>query len=519
MKTSKLRCGLKVGIVAILVVVVAVLALRIMFPLPDITGRAAETARLVSAETMLGRHALRAKVDHSGQTGVAPLVGGKEALTSRLALIEQAQDSIDAQYYIWHDDMSGILLLDALDRAARRGVRVRLLLDDNGIHGLDPYLAALNAHPNFIIRIFNPSTIRSPKLLGYAIDFPRMNRRMHNKSLIVDGAAAIIGGRNIGDEYFEIGDYFFRDLDVLATGAIVPETATAFDAYWNSMSVYPIQAIVEGPGDRAGFDNRVQGVKDSAGAMALIDGLQSDAPQLVEKIRSMEWTRVRLVVDDPIKGTGKARGDQLMISRLIELVGGIDKRLDLVSAYFIPGTSGAAYFADLAQSGVQVNVLTNAMDTTDVFLVHAGYTKYRRELLDAGVTLFELKLHGASSEQNLQTNPLGISGAALHAKTFGIDGESIFIGSFNFDPRSAMLNSEMGFLIDSPTMAGMLSKLFDGGLAKNSYRPELSADGRMVWQETLTNGKTVTWQQEPDTSWLKQVTLAIVGILPVEWLL
>lgn len=507
-----------------LIVVVAFIAsmivvARYVFALPDISARTPETAIPSSAETPLGAMMAEGTADHPGLSGVVPLGNGHDALASRLALIDQARVSLDTQYYIWHDDTSGILLLDALDRAAKRGVRVRLLLDDNGIPGLDPYLAALNSDPNFSVRLFNPSTIRSPKFLGYTFDFMRMNRRMHNKSLIADGAAAIIGGRNIGDEYFEIGDAFYKDMDALAIGQILPQTAEVFDAYWNAASVFELERIIPGPGDRAGLDARIAEVKGSDAARDLLGDLKSSAARYAEGAQALEWTTVQLVADDPVKGQGIATRDQLMITRLGTILGEVQSRLDLVSAYFIPGKQGTAYFTDLARAGKQVNILTNAMNTTDVLLVHAGYTKYRRDLLEAGVRLYELKLRGGvTPESEMQLKPLGLSGASLHAKTFAVDGKRIFIGSFNFDPRSAMLNCEMGFLIDSPTLAQQVSAGFDGPLARVSYRPELSADRRMVWQEDSPGG-TVTWQQEPGTSWAKQIALAVVGVLPVEWLL
>lgn len=240
-----------------LVLTILIVIARVVFALPDIRARPTEASIAARPETTLGTLMSAGRESHPGLSGVAPLADGKDALASRLALIEQAQVSVDAQYYIWHDDVSGVMLLAALDRAAKRGVRVRLLLDDNGVPGLDPFMAALNADPHFDIRLFNPSTIRRPKMMGYTFDFLRMNRRMHNKSLIVDGAVAIIGGRNIGDEYFEIGEAFYKDMDALATGAIVPQTAAIFDAYWNSGSVFAAETIIEGTGDRAAFDARV----------------------------------------------------------------------------------------------------------------------------------------------------------------------------------------------------------------------------------------------------------------------
>lgn len=499
---------------------VAVIILRLLFPLPDISNRAPEKTIAVDPATPLGRLMAQGASSHPGKTGVLPLADGKDALASRLALIERAEVSIDAQYYIWHDDTFGILLLAALKEAADRGVRVRLLLDDNGVPGLDGYMAALNTLPNFDIRLFNPSTVRRPKLFGYTFDFFRMNRRMHNKALIADGAAAIIGGRNIGDEYFQIGDAFYVDMDVLATGQVLPQTAAVFDQYWNSASVFGVETIINGSGDMAGFETRVAEVEGSEEARAVLAELESSAARYAGGGEALEWTNVQLVADDPVKGQGIATRDQLMIMRLGALLGETRERLDLISAYFVPGKIGAAYFGDLARTDRQVNILTNALNTTDVLLVHAGYAKYRRELLEAGVNLYELKLRGGvTPESAIQLKPLGLSGASLHAKTFAMDGERIFIGSFNFDPRSAMLNCEMGFLIDSPSMAQQVSAGFDGPLDLVSYQPELTPENKMIWVEEKRQGDPVIYQEEPGATWFQQIATVVIGWLPVEWLL
>tara|TARA_B100000780_G_scaffold185634_1_gene130385 strand:- start:1903 stop:2529 length:627 start_codon:yes stop_codon:yes gene_type:complete len=208
-----------------------------------------------------------------------------------------------------------------------------------------------------------------------------------------------------------------------------------------------------------------------------------------------------------------------MISRLFSILGSVSGSLDLVSAYFVPGKNGTTFFSDLVQNGVDVRILTNALDTTDVFLVHSGYSRYRRELLEAGVDLFELKLRRKNIEGDLPVPPLGLSGASLHAKTFSVNQERVFIGSFNFDPRSALLNCEMGFLIDSPTIAKDLSSSFDGLLASISYQPKLTPEGRMIWQENLADGEIIVYQAEPGASWLTQISLAIIGVFPVEWML
>jgi len=511
-----------VGFVALVLIAAAsILALRFLYPLPDISGRVASLAMKVDPSSRLGQRMMEAMREHSGKSGIVPLQRGHDALVSRLALVEAAERSIDVQYYIWHDDTSGILLLDALERAAQRGVRVRLLLDDNGVHGLDYFMAALNAEENFEIRLFNPSTVRSPKMMGYLFDFPRMNRRMHNKAFIVDGAAAIIGGRNIGDEYFQVGDdAFYIDMDVLATGAIVPETAQVFDAYWNSPSVHAVETIIDGQGDIAAFRARVESVKASEAAAAFKLDAEASASQFADGRAPLEWTDVRLVADDPVKGEGKAERQHLMIFRLGEILGGIKRNLVLVSAYFVPGRAGTDYFAALARNGLDVRILTNAMNTTDVLTVHAGYAKYRKNLLQSGVKLYELKLRGEMADENgPKLNPFGLSGASLHAKTFAVDDERIFIGSFNFDPRSALLNCEMGFLIESPSMARQVSAAFQGRLDDVAYRPELDAAGDLVWRDRLPDGKDVIHESEPGATWIKRITLTVIGLLPVEWLL
>jgi len=498
-------------------VAAAIFIARLVFPLPDITGRAVSLALPASADTALGATVSAENAAYPGRSGVFPLLGGHDALASRYALIKAAEHSIDAQYYIWHDDISGILLLDALYQAANRGVRVRLLLDDNGVPGLDSFMAALNAHENFEIRLFNPSTIRSPKLLGYTFDFFRMNRRMHNKSLIVDGAVAIIGGRNIGDEYFQIGDQdFYVDMDVLAAGAVIPETAQMFDQYWNSQSVFEAETIISGVGDLVAFQARTREVLASAEAVAFLEDVRDSASEYKKGRLQLEWTVVQLVVDDPVKGLGTATREQLLITRLGQEIGRVETSLDLVSAYFVPGEEGTRWLSDMAEAGAEVRVLTNAMNTTDVLMVHAGYTKYRRALLEASVALYELKLRGTPSNASL---PFGLSGASLHAKTFAIDGEQVFIGSFNFDPRSATLNCEMGLLIDSPTMARQVAERFDGPIEMASYQPMLTPNDKLVWREPLENGEVIIYQEEPGATWLQQAVIVVLGLLPIAWLL
>ncbi|MCK8482916.1 phospholipase D family protein [Aliiroseovarius sp. S2029] len=505
----------------VLVLGIAIIVARLVFPLPDISDRPVSRALPPDTSTALGARVSSAGAAHPGKSGVLPLQNGHDAIASRLALINAAEQSIDAQYYIWHDDVSGILMLDALHKAAQRGVRVRLLLDDNGVPGLDGFMAALNAQDNFQIRLFNPSTIRNPKHLGYSFDFFRMNRRMHNKSLIVDGSAAIIGGRNIGDEYFQVGDdNFYIDMDVLAVGAVVDDTTRVFDAYWNSPSVFGVETIIDGSGEIEAFSARVADVQGSDEAKVFQAQTDASAQRFAQGNAALEWTDVQLVADDPVKSQGVATRDQLMITRLGSIMGTVENRLDLVSAYFVPGREGTKWFTALSNDGKDVRILTNALNTTDVLMVHAGYTKYRTRLLQAGVELYELKLRGGGTQEAaLQTMPFGLSGASLHAKTFALDQQRVFIGSFNFDPRSAILNCEMGFLIDSPTLARQVSAGFDGPVRDVSYQPDLAADGDLVWVEASENGQTILHDDEPGATLFQRMAIFVLGVLPIEWLL
>jgi putative cardiolipin synthase len=511
---------LKVVAALVAIAAIALVALCLAFPVPDVSARAPVVLPTPGPGATLARAATAGAPEAAGLSGVLPLRDGTDALASRLALIAAAETSIEAQYYIWHDDLSGVLLLDALRDAAARGVEVRLLLDDNGVPGLDGHLSALDALSGFEVRLFNPSTVRRPKMLGYAFDFFRMNRRMHNKSMIVDGTVAVIGGRNIGDDYFQIGTEFYLDMDVLGTGAVVAETRDIFAAYWDARSVHALDTVVARDGPLTAFEARVAEVMADPALATLLPDLVSSAGRLTEGAVPLEWTRVQVVADDPVKGEGIADVDDLMITRLTAILDGVERRLDLVSAYFIPGDRGTRTFTALAGAGREVRILTNALDTTDVLLVHAGYTKYRRALLEGEVDLYEMRLRGgAVPGLPPRAGPFGLAGASLHAKTFAIDDARIFIGSFNFDPRSALLNCEMGFLIDSPRLAQTLSAGFDTAIPEISYRPGLTPDGDMVWTAAGPAGETVVYQKEPGATWLQQTMLAVIGLLPVEWML
>ncbi|SEN86092.1 putative cardiolipin synthase [Pseudorhodobacter antarcticus] len=500
------------------VVSIAVMLARWAFAVPKGEERANSTALPPATSGRLALALASKAVGQTGKTGVLALQDGDDAFAARIMLADAAVASIDAQYYIWRGDLTGYLLLDALLRAADRGVRIRLLLDDNGVWGLDRELAALHAHPNVQVRLYNPFNLRRFKALSYAFDFFRLNRRMHNKSFTVDGLVTILGGRNVGDAYFKIGEAaLFVDLDILAVGAIVAHVAADFDRYWAAPSVLGVDQIIRptNGGDPIGDGlARFQSNPQFTDFQKVLE--RSDViANMAKGDLGLEWTRALLVSDDPIKGQGAVRREDLLATKLMQAVGEIGVRFDGVSPYLVPGAAGVRAFAMLTKRGVAVRMLTNSLEATDVVPVHAGYAKRRRALLRAGVDLFELHARKDTQTPRVKKGPFGSSGASLHAKTFAVDGARIFVGSFNFDPRSTTLNTEMGLLIESAVMAEALHAAFDLGLSGVAWQVKRK-DLRLVWIDQA-NGKVLT--QEPGSTLFKRVVVMVVGWLPVEWLL
>jgi putative cardiolipin synthase len=493
-------------------------------PLPSLRDRPISTSLEPARDSRLGRSIVPLTETHAGRSGVVPLKRGGDAFATRVLLADAAERSLDVQYYIWHKDLSGTLLFDALRRAAARGVRVRLLLDDANTAELDEAIAALAMLPNVEVRLFNPFTWRGSRALGYVFDFERLNRRMHNKSFTADNLATVVGGRNVGDEYFEAGrDVLFADLDALAIGPVVDEVSRNFDRYWSSDSVYPAQGIVPaiGPEASAALEAAALQVRRSADAEAYRTALAQSpfVRDLLANRLPFEWATVHMVSDDPSKGMGAASADQLLWARLQETIGSPARAFRLISPYFVPGPQGTAELAAMARRGVEVQVLTNSLESTDVVPVHAGYAKRRKALLEAGVTLFEVKRTApATSSRSLAGGSGGVSGSSLHAKTFSVDDERMFIGSFNFDPRSAKLNTEMGFVIESPALAVQIAEGFDGEIRNIAYQVRLSSEGHLEWVER-SDGREVVLREEPGATMMKRIGIAVLSWLPIEWLL
>jgi len=472
--------------------------------------------------TPLDRALSPAEKPSSDYCGLYTLEDSLEAFAARYQLAQLAERTLDIQYYIWEDDVSGCLLFQALLDAAARGVKVRLLLDDNNTAGLDNTLRALNAHPNIEVRLFNPFSFRTLRMLGYLTDFARLNRRMHNKSFSADGEATIVGGRNVGDAYFGIGEEpLFTDLDVLATGHVVQEVEQDFERYWQSESVATLKQVLS-----------EEAASDATDAGLVPDAQQREsAERYLEKvantniIQRMEQgtlsfirAKTRMLSDDPRKGQGKASRGSLLAERLRNVMGSPDSQIDIISAYFVPGRAGVAQILKLVRRGVKVAIMTNSLAANDVAVVHAGYARWRKKLLRHGVELYEIKPTNRPRPELHDRGLTGNSGSSLHAKTFSIDGKTVFIGSFNFDPRSALLNTEMGLVIDSESLARRIHRRFLHSQRNAAWQLRLTRWGKIHWVDREDGEERVLHKEPMATIWQRLLVL-VAYLLPVEWLL
>nr|WP_298378404.1 phospholipase D family protein [uncultured Halomonas sp.] len=474
-------------------------------------------------ETQLGQAVSEHGTKHPGVSGLYLLDDPRGAFAARALLARAAERTLDVQYYIWEDDLTGTLLIQALLDAAERGVRVRLLLDDLGNSLSDNLLAALSEHPNIQVRLFNPFKHRNFKYLGFVTDFSRTNRRMHNKSLTADNQATIVGGRNVGDEYFGATDgTLFSDLDVLAIGPVVQEVSEDFDRYWASGSAYPVNRLLPeaSPGTLEDLSSHTARVKRQPDAQTYIKALEENrtVTQLLSGELELVWAPTHLLSDDPAKGLGEAPMNGHLIDQISSIIRDSERSLDIVSAYFVPTKHGTRLLTGLANRGVNVNVLTNSLSATDVAMVHAGYAKWRKPLLKAGVSLFEMQSTERNAPPSASPAPLSSSSSSLHAKTFALDGETLFIGSFNFDPRSATFNTELGFLIENPGVAQALHQTFEQKIPTRAYQVRLNEKNDLYWLSKV-DGQTKRYDTEPNTSWWKRQSVKFFTLLPIDWLL
>jgi len=444
--------------------------------------------------------------NHPGKSGFYPLINGIDALGARLALIDRAERSIDAQYFLIKPDSAGRLFAIKLLQAADRGVRVRLLLDDIFTTVDDDVLAVLNQHPNIELRLYNPIGRGGIHLLNYLGDFKLANRRMHNKSFTVDNQASVVGGRNIADEYFELlTDTEFRDFDLLAIGPVAAEIAATFDLFWNHVLSVPVEAFDQGKKlpelaeARANMDEHVLNASHTIYQRALgsplVDDLINDRVELFP-------ADSRVITDDPDKLLNKVSSDhKVLVTVLAGVIDEAESEVVVITPYFIPGKNGVEFWRSITNKGLRVVIVTNSLASNNHVPVHAGYARYRHDMIDAGVELYEVRVD--ASKVPMGDSQRGYDSVTLHTKGILIDRQYTFIGSLNLDPRSIDINTEMGVLIDNADLAdGMAGRFFEN-LPSFAYRVTENEKQKLRWT-TVINGKEVVETKEPQAGkWLR----------------
>ncbi len=499
-----------------------------------------ESTALARPETTrLGKQLEAQTRAHPGVAGFRLIPQGVDGFLLRAELASAAERTLDLQYFIIQNDDTGKMLMDGVLRAAERGVRVRMLLDDSDDVARDRQVLALAAHANIEIRVFNPFFSRGlfdfMRSVEFTVASSRLNYRMHNKLFVADNTAAILGGRNIGDEYFQASkETEFGDFDVLTVGPLVGQLSKSFDSYWNSDLAIPIEALSLGKPSRAALDEYRAALAENLTKMAgtpYVSRLVAGDPltPILTGGSGLVWAKGEVLYDSPEKAkvqSGEQPG-RLLRQRLGEAIGGVKTELLVVSPYLVPGDGGMKLLANLRNHGVRVRILTNSLASTDMPIVHSGYQKYREPLLKDGIELYEVrpvlgKADGTGSGGSLR-NPSG-GQFALHAKVFVLDRRSVFIGSMNFDRRSLRLNTELGVLIESPELARQVIARFNAiAQPANSYVPTLSsADGNgkqtLFWR-TEEDGKRVELQSEPNGDIMKGIKTDLLTLLPLDDLL
>lgn len=493
---------------------------------PDYPDKPKQYFLTADSQAPLSEYAETLQLLHPGDSGVQVLGDPLDAMVARLLLISHAETAIDLQYYIYRGDDTGGLIALALMDAADRGVRVRILLDDLATTSKDEGLLALATHPNIQVRSFNPNPSRHFNTLGMLFNFPRLNYRMHNKSLTADNRFSIVGGRNIGNEYFAADEALeFGDLDLWLTGPVVTQVSKSFDEYWNAPHVQPISALSDIKVSQAQLDVFASDIEQARSAMAshpylnrLINSRMlaslnnahispAEEGQTESEAYQWYWGDAVLWVDPPLKQSQQVQPDWV-VAELWQAMESVESELLLISPYFVPTESGTDLLLQLASRGITVTVITNSLAATDVLAVHAGYQSYRERLLAGGVRLFEIKADIGGADKSLT----GSSKSSLHAKTVIFDRKHLFVGSFNFDPRSALLNTEMGVVITQPLLAGRLSDVIEVQLPQQAYELEWIEE-ELLWRDPVAD---TTLDSEPGASLWQRCLVEVLSWLPIE---
>jgi putative cardiolipin synthase len=478
-------------------------------------------------DTSLGKVSATALAADSAQSGFLVLNTGHDAFLKRLALIDAAEQAIDLQYYIWNSDKSGRLLAHQVLLAADRGVHIRLLLDDFNIGDRDALLLVIDAHPNIEIRVYNPNAARKGavrKMLGGIGDFGRINQRMHNKSFIVDGSIGIVGGRNIGDEYFDLNhELNFRDRDLLAVGPIVAEIAESFDAYWNHERAFSIATLIDVTTDnveilsfRKGVDSQVQ--QDNLRYMELAAGSSAEI-DFNSWLSDMILAPAELVYDQTLAIDETSHNTRKRVAnRLRDIAKKTTSEVLIESAYLVPGDEGVALLKKLTDRGVSVKALTNSLASNDLTTNHSGYARRRTSLLENGAELFEFRPDAKSCRSLVMAvgrcNESTLFG--LHAKSIVFDRKVVFVGSFNLNQRSVYLNSELALIVYSPELAAIIAGDIEQNLLpENSWQVTLGDSNGLVWKGS-NDGKEMFYNHEPETGFWRRFNSGFFALFPIE---
>ncbi len=497
--------------------------------LPDNSGRLRSETITDTGDTRLGQRFGPQQATHVLRNGIIELPHGRDAFAARAVLAQQADSSIDTQYYMWHQDTVGRLLVYELINAADRGVRVRILLDDMyGSDGQDTWLA-MDAHPLIEVRLFAPFSRSQPKYLQFVTRFKDVNARMHTKTFTVDNQATVVGGRNIGDEYFDADpDLAFADNDVLAVGPAVAEVSAEFNEYWNSNYAYPVTTLLP-----AASDAELQTLKDDAASFysessttSYLQAVKSGAFANALRDGSVElhWSTGNIIHDTWRKRDKSYDrwNDDLLISQLRPHITAATEEIIMISPYFVPGDEDVAMLCEAAARGVSVKVLTNSLASNDVAAVHAGYSKSRIPLLRCGVELYELNEFIRAAERRAFSWLPSLAKSSLHAKSMIFDKQKMFVASFNFDQRSLYLNTEIGLLFEQPEIAGPAADKFDRNIERFAFRVELVSDDRgkesLRWHGN-EDGKAVEFDSEPYVGSGSKIAVWFIRLLPIDWLL
>ena len=469
-------------------------------------------------DTQLGRAAASWLEGRGGKCGVLRLDLGLNALAIREGLIEKAEKSIDIQSYLIKDDLSGNLVSLKLIEAAQRGVRVRILMDDALTEDIDAGLLSLDNFPNVEVRVFNPFPRRRSRVISFIANFNILNRRMHNKSFTVDNQVTIVGGRNIADEYYQTrNDSEFLDEDLLAIGPVVDDVSEGFDEYWNTRESVPID-VFDSFVERHSPDEALRVARDYLAEHKDSPYLRDADDRLVRQFLSGDLPLyeaiAELVLDHPDKARGLTREQTGETSQYLrDLIGSGESEVIIVSPYFVPQKRGVEFLGGLADKGVRVVVITNSLASTNHSSVHAVYARYRKPLIKRGVEIYELRprVSGAFLEDDsrLETK------LTLHSKVAVVDRRDAFVGSFNLDPRSLYINTEMGMSVRCEELATKMAQSILRSLERQAYSVRLARTGGLRWKYLTRNGERVA-AKEPHTDLWRRTKTRMMSLLPIE---